>query len=55
LADFGLPEVPFVRTGGGGLHLYMRNPSDVRVVNELPEYPGVEFKSHGRQVVAGGV
>jgi len=54
MADFGLPEAPFVRTGGGGLHLYMRKPSDVRVVNGLPEYPGVEFKSLGRQVVAAG-
>jgi len=54
MADFGLPEAPFVRTGGGGLHLYMRKPSDVRVVNGLPDYPGIEFKSHGRQVVAAG-
>lgn len=54
MADFGLPEAPFVRTGGGGLHLYMCKSSDVRVVNGLPDYPGIEFKSHGRQVVAAG-
>jgi hypothetical protein len=53
-ADFGLPDTPFVRTGGGGLHLYMRKPPAIRVVNGLPGYPGIEFKSHGRQVVAAG-
>ncbi len=53
-ADFGLPDAPFVRTGGGGLHLYLRKPTHIRVVNGLPDYPGIEFKSHGRQVVAAG-
>ena len=53
-ADFRLPDAPFVRTGGGGLHLYLRKPADRPVVNELDGYPGVEFKSHGRQVVAAG-
>lgn len=53
-ADASLPDMPFVRTGGGGLHLYLRKPAEVRVVNGLPEYPGIEFKSLGRQVVAAG-
>lgn len=53
-SDFGLPDAPFVRTGGGGLHLYMRKPPAIRVINGLPDYPGIEFKSHGRQVVAAG-
>lgn len=53
-ADFGLPDCPTVETGGGGFHLYMRKPEDVEVVGSLQEYPGVEFKSLGRQVVAAG-
>jgi Bifunctional DNA primase/polymerase, N-terminal/Family of unknown function (DUF5906)/Primase C terminal 2 (PriCT-2) len=53
-ADFSLPETPFVRTGGGGLHLYLRKPVDVLIVNALTEYAGIEFKSLGRQVVAAG-
>lgn len=53
-ADFGLPDCPTVETGGGGFHLYMRKPEDLEVMNSLPDYPGVEFKSLGRQVVAAG-
>jgi hypothetical protein len=53
-ADFGLPEAPFVKTGGGGLHLYLRKPVDAEIVNGLPNYEGIEFKSFGRQVVAAG-
>lgn len=51
--DFGLPDAPFVRTGGG-FHHYFRKPTGLAVVNELAGYPGVEFKSLGRQVVAAG-
>jgi predicted P-loop ATPase len=40
-----------VRTGGGGYHIYFRKPADVLVRNGLPEYPGIEFKAAGRQVV----
>ena len=41
-----------VRTGGGGLHIYLRKSPDIAVVNDIEEYPGLEFKSLGRQVVA---
>lgn len=54
VAAFGLSEMPLVRTGGGGSHNYLRKREDVEIVNSLPEYPGIEFKSHGRQVVAAG-
>ena len=46
---------PTVKTGSGGLHIYMKKPEDVSVRDSLnDEYPGVEFKSFGRQVVAPG-
>lgn len=52
IADVGLPHGPTVETGGGGFHLYMRKPADMRVRDALPElYPGIEFKTVGRQVV----
>lgn len=52
--DFMLPECPFVRTGGGGFHFYLRKPSEIEVVDRLDAYKGIEFKSKGRQVVAAG-
>lgn len=54
LRDFGLPECPTVATGGGGFHLYLRKPAGAEVRGSLEAYPGVEFKSRGRQVVAPG-
>lgn len=50
--DFG--AYPTVVTGSGGLHIYMTLPEPVQVLNELTDFKGVEFKSHGRQVVAAG-
>lgn len=54
VADFGLSTHPRVVTGGGGIHLYLTKPADVPVVETLDGYPGVEFKTLGRQVVAPG-
>jgi hypothetical protein len=45
---------PIVNTGGGGWHYYLQKPTDLKVVNSLPDFPGVEFKSAGRQVLAAG-
>ena len=55
-ADAGLGPGghPTVCTGSGGLHLYMTKPADQPVVDSLEGYPGVEFKTRGRQVVAAG-
>lgn len=54
--DAGLDpdSFPTVITGSGGLHIYMRKPADVSLVDSRADYPGVEFKSRGRQVVAAG-
>lgn len=49
-----VPDAPLVRTGGGGLHLYLRKPAEIEVVHSLPRFKGIEFKSLGRQVVAAG-
>lgn len=54
IADFGLPDAPFVLTGGGGRHLYFRKPAEIAIVHELATYPGIEFASLGRYVVAAG-
>ncbi|MCK1668634.1 bifunctional DNA primase/polymerase [Bradyrhizobium sp. 153] len=56
--EFGLGDVdktwPCVITGSGGRHYYLAKPADVPVVDTLKDFPGVEFKSKGRQVVAAG-
>lgn len=52
--DFALPDCPFVRTGGGGFHFYMRKPSDVAIRHTHAGYPGIEFATAGRHVVAAG-
>lgn len=43
-----------VKTGGNGLHIYFKKPADISVRNALPNYPGIEFKSIGQQVVGAG-
>lgn len=40
-----------VRTGGGGLHIYFSKPADLRVRQVLADFPGIEIKSAGRQIV----
>lgn len=47
-------EWPRVETGSGGSHYYLTKPEGVSVRDSLPDFPGVEFKSLGRQVVAAG-
>lgn len=42
------------RTGGGGIHIYLRLPEGVKIKETHPDYPGIEFKSRGRQVVGVG-
>lgn len=55
VAAIGVPLSTFtIRTGSGGLHIYFTKPADVIVSHTLKEYPGLEFKSSGRQVVGPG-
>lgn len=49
-----LADYPRVETGSGGYHIYMAKPAMLSVKDSLPEYPGIEYKSFGRQVVAPG-
>lgn len=54
--DLGIDwaDFPTVVTGSGGKHIYMSKPDGELLRNEVPGYAGIEFKSHGRQVVAAG-
>ncbi|BAN51111.1 VapE domain-containing protein [Metapseudomonas resinovorans] len=56
VADVGLDldRCPCVFTGGGGHHYYLQKPSDFPTVGKRPEYPGIDFKKLGGQVVAPG-
>jgi hypothetical protein len=59
ITDLGIDEKtvlswPCVETGSGGLHYYVEKDPDIVVRDSLEGYPGVEFKSFGRQVVAAG-
>ncbi|MEP0144510.1 MAG: bifunctional DNA primase/polymerase [Parasphingorhabdus sp.] len=49
-----LSDFPKVVTGSGGFHYYMKKPIDLALRSNLKEYPGLEFKSYGCQMVAPG-
>lgn len=51
---FDWRKVPRVRTGGGGLHLYLRKPPG-KLLQTLADLPGIEFKSSGQVVAPGGI
>ena len=52
--EINLDQWPRVDTGSGGQHFYMTKPAGTLVRDTIEAYPGVEFKSHGRQMVAAG-
>jgi hypothetical protein len=56
VANVGLDvnKCPHVITGGGGHHYYLRKPPDLNIVGTLAQYPGIDFKKLGGQVVAPG-
>jgi hypothetical protein len=49
-----LNACPHTITGSGGHHYWFRKPADITLLDSLGDFPGVEFKSKGRQVVAAG-
>lgn len=50
-----LPKTFVVRTGAGGFHFYYKKPASLLIKKGLPvEFPGVEFKTKGTQIVAPG-
>ncbi|WP_336985627.1 DUF5906 domain-containing protein [Altererythrobacter aquiaggeris] len=55
-ADLGikLDNWPKVETGSDGSHYYMTMPAGTLVQDTVESYPGIEFKAHGRQMVAPG-
>jgi hypothetical protein len=52
--DLGPDQYPRVVTGSGGYHIYTKLPEATLLLDSLPDYQGIEFKSLGRQVVAAG-
>ena len=49
-----LSVAPHVVTGSCGHHFYFRKPPDAQTLESLEQFPGIEFKTIGRQVVAAG-
>lgn len=47
-------HAPTVKTGGGGYHFYFSKPANLCINEVLDKYPGIEFKTEGRQVCTAG-
>jgi predicted P-loop ATPase len=43
-----------IRTGSGGLHIYLNKPPAYETKEQIKDYKGIEFKTKGRQVVGPG-
>ena len=43
-----------VKTGGGGIHAYLKKPQGFLICSSLKAYPGIDFKAEGGQVVGPG-
>jgi predicted P-loop ATPase len=44
-------STPIVRSGAGGLHIYLKKPADHPIKKNIAQYPGIDFLSKGCQVV----
>lgn len=49
-----LEENPYVVTGGGGYHIFFKKPADMSILGSIEDFEGIEFKTHGQQIVAAG-
>jgi len=49
-----IDKCPTVITGSGGYHFYLYKPADITIRETVEEFPGIEFKTKGRQVVTAG-
>ena len=51
-----IKAAPTVRTGNNGMHIYLEKPEELKTSESVPYnlYPGLEFKTHGRQLVIPG-
>lgn len=47
-------ECPVVNTGSNGYHFYLKKSDEIKFKETIDEYPGIEFKTVGRQVVIPG-
>ena len=47
-------KATLVRSGNGGLHIYLRKPPGFAIQKNLKEYPGVDFLSEGAYVIGAG-
>ena len=52
--EINLDNWPKVETGSDGSHYYMTIEAGTLVRDTIEEYPGIEFKAFGRQMVAPG-
>ncbi|WP_191867909.1 AAA family ATPase [Pseudomonas coronafaciens] len=52
--NIDLKLAPHTITGSGGHHYWFKKPVEAVILDSLKAYPGIEFKSFGRQVVAAG-
>lgn len=56
--DFGVPSyisrARIIRTGSGGMHIYLRKPSEFKIRKGLREYPGLDFLSEGCYAIGVG-
>lgn len=43
-----------VKTGGGGLHIYLTIPGNLKIKEKQKQYEGLEFKTFGRYLVGPG-
>lgn len=48
---FVIPLNFVVRTGSGGVHIYLTKPPELSIKGALKAFPGIEFKTRGQYVV----